>query len=407
MLGKRQLVTDSALTLAVLSALLLIAARPAQTQTEKVLYNFTGGTDGGNPYSRLTSDSAGNFYGTTFYGGFGLGTVFELSPNGSGGWNETVLYNFCSAPGCVDGAYPTYSYVTFDNKGNLYGTANQGGANGYGVVFELSRAGASWTETVLYNFGLAHGGVDPVNGLIMDSKGNLYGTTEYDVSGGIPGTVFELSTSGGGWTEQVIYDNADIYYGGLTMDAAGDIFGTTLSTAFELLPNGKGGWNPTVIHTFRGRGTILVDGSRPDGTPVLDQAGNLYGTTYYGGANGYGTVYRLSPGRTGWTEKILYSFGGGPKGDGSYPFAGIVFDATGNIYGTTVDGGQFGSAGTVYELAAPLGKGSYRERVLWSFNDTDGFEPYGSLILDSAGNLFGATADGGSSNRGVVFEMTP
>jgi uncharacterized repeat protein (TIGR03803 family) len=168
------------------------------------------------------------------------------------------------------------------------------------------------------------------------------------------------------------------------MDAAGNIFGASNTTVFKLSPNGHGGWNPTVIHTFSG--SYYVD------TPVLDHAGNLYGTTYKGGDYNAGTVYMLSLGKTGtWTSKILHAFGSGQ--DGAYSFGGIVFDAAGNIYGTTLYGGQFG-AGTVFELVAQARKGSYKEKVLWSFNSTDGYAPSGSLILDSAGDLYGTT-DGG------------
>jgi uncharacterized repeat protein (TIGR03803 family) len=166
-----------ALILAIFSAL-LFAPRPAQGQTDTVLYSFPGGSDGANPRSRLTFDSSGHLYGTTFQGGaYGYGTVFELSPNGSGGWNETVLYSFCSEGGknCTDGEYP-YSYVLFDSAGNLYGTASEGGANGSGVVFELSPVGKSWTETVLHSFSSGDGS-DPSSGLIMDKAGHLYGTT--------------------------------------------------------------------------------------------------------------------------------------------------------------------------------------------------------------------------------------
>ncbi len=238
-----------ALTLAVLSALLLIAAYPAQAQ-ETVLYNFTGGLggappgDGAYPQSSLTSDGADNFYGTTGGGGaFGSGTVFELSPNGSGGWNETVIYSFCSAPNCADGASPAYSYVIFDSVGNLYGTTSGGGSNGQGVVFELSPVGTSWTETVLHSFTGWAGGGQPVNGLIFDRAGNLYGTTYWggDDDAAVAegtcnpqcGTVFELSPSGDGWTEQVIYAVASSD-AGLTMDSAGNIFGVSTSTVFEL-----------------------------------------------------------------------------------------------------------------------------------------------------------------------------
>jgi len=396
----------AALTLAVLSALLIIAARPAQAQTETTLYAFTG-SDGSDPLSGLTFDGAGNLYGTDEGGGlYGYGTVFELSPNGSGGWNETTLYSFT---GGADGARPSNCAVIFDRVGNLYGTAAWGGAYGYGVVFELSPVGTSWTETVLHNFDGGDGG-GPENSLIMDPAGNLYGTTLYGAWGEYGG-VFELSPSGSGWTERLIYSfpSDTAISAGLTMDAAGNIFGVGTSTVFELSPNGTGGWNPTVIHTFTG---APRDGSTPEGTLVLDQAGNLYGTTVYGGAENIGTVYKLSPVTSGknngkWTERILHSFRGG-KEDGYEPWAGIVFDADGNIYGTTFFGGKFGD-GTVYELVAPVGTSSYyRMKVLWSFNIYNGYCPSATPILNSAGNLYG-TARGGwyPSGYDVAFEVTP
>jgi uncharacterized repeat protein (TIGR03803 family) len=391
------------LTLAVLSALLLVAAQPANAQTESVLYNFANSPDGATPDGQLTSDTAGNFYGTTVSGGLGYGTVFELSPNGVGGYDESVLYAFT---GAADGANPTHSSVIFDSLGNLYGSTWAGGANGYGVVYELSPVGASWTEAVLYSFNTnnpGQDGVHPSNGLIWDSSGNLYGTTYEGPAGG---SVFELSPDGsGGWTEKVVYSNC-VNYAGVTMDAHGNIFGAGCSNVFELSPNGSGGWTSTVIHAFAG-GT--KDGSDPESTPVVDSAGNVYGTTTAGGAHGQGTVYKLTPILTGkkkgtWTLKLLASFKGGTK-DGSDPFGGIVFDASGNIYGTTVSGGK-SSVGTVYELVATVGKTTYKEKVLWSFNGTDGSQPYANLILDG-GNLYGTTELGGTNSDGVVFELTP
>jgi uncharacterized repeat protein (TIGR03803 family) len=375
------------------------AVRLAQAQTETVLYSFKGGSDGCTPQSRLTSDGAGNFYGTTAFGGLGAGTVFELSPNGSGGWKETVLYSFT---GGADGSVPYFSYVLFDSEGNLYGTTYGGGVYGYGVVFELSPVGTGWTETVLHSFAGGTDDANPLNGLIMDTAGNLYGRTY--ASGGGNGSVFELSKSGDGWTKQVIYSGAP-GFAGLTMDAAGNIFGVAsnggaIDVAFELLPNGNGGWNPTVIHTFSGGTT---DGLVAEGTPVLDHAGNLYGTTLGGGSKNNGTVYKLSRGMNGWTEKILHSFEGGSN-DGSDPLAGIVFDAAGNIYGTTEFGGN-PLAGTVYELVAPVGTGVYKEKVLWKFDTTDGYEPIDSLILDNAGNLYGTTPEGGTNGCGVLFKV--
>jgi uncharacterized repeat protein (TIGR03803 family) len=384
----------SLMTLAVLSVMLLSASRSAQAQGEAVLYSFGGGSDGANPESRLTPQG-GNLYGTTFGGGLGSGTVFELSPNGSGGWTETVLYKFCSAQNCADGANPTYSYVTFDSRGNLYGTAYAGGANGYGVVFELSPAQSGWTETVLYSFANSPDGANPVNGLLMDTAGNLYGTT---FAGGITGngTVFEMTSSGGKWTERDIYDISSTN-SGLTMDAHGDIFGTTYRTVFELIPNGSGGWNPTVIFTFT---NAAKTGWNPNGTPVLDSAGNLYGTTLTGGLNGGGTAYKLIPAKVGkWTEQILHAFGA----PNSHPLAGLVFDSSGNLYGTTSQGGRFGD-GTVFELAAA--NGSYTYKVLLAFTGEDGNAAYASMIW-GGGHLYGTTFLGGSSGNGTVFAVNP
>ncbi len=363
---------------------------------EIVLYNFAGGSDGVYPASGLIFDGVGNLYGTIWQGGaFGVGNVYELSPNGNGGCNKTVLYSFT---GGADGAYADGN-VIFDSVGNLYGTALSGGANGDGVVFELSPAGTSWTGTVLYSFAGGADGASP-GSLIMGSASNFYGTNSAGV--------FELSPSGGGWTNRVIYSVEAS--SGLTMDDAGNIFGAGwvygVNTLFELSPNGNGGWNPTALHVFNGAGH---DGDEAFGTPVLDKAGNLYGTTIFGGdprcQYGCGTVYRLHPITKGkkkgeWTESILLSFRGGE--DGAYPAAGIVFDAAGNIYGDTV-----GGDGTVFELLAPVGSGGYKEKVLWSFNGADGFEPGDSLILDSAGNLYGTTMQGGVNTRGDVFEVIP
>ena len=388
------IIMRGALTLAALSLLLLIAASPAHAQTETVLYNFSGGDDGRNPYSRLTSDGAGNFYGTTFNGGaFASGTVFELSPNGNGGWNETVLYSF---NGGLDGSNPWFSPVIFDRKGNLYGTTFYGGPGGTGVVFELSPTEGSWTETVLHDFAGGEDGANPINGLVIDPAGNLYGTTYQGGQGG--GVVFELIPSGGTWTEQIIYEDADTVWGGVTVDPSGDIFGATPSSIFELSPNGSGGWNYAIIKKFNPGGR----NGGPADTPVLDQAGDVYGTTT--GGYSFGTVFKLSPGNKGkWTKKTLRHFAGGRRG--GLPWPSVVIDAAGNIYGTTIQGGKSGD-GVVYELS-PSGAGSYKEKVLCTFNGTNGAQPWGSLILDSAGNLYGTTDVGGTSNAGTVYEVTP
>jgi len=375
--------------LALLLSLALIGIRPAQAQTYKVLYNFTGGGDGGGPQSSLTFDGAGNLYGTTSAGGLGYGTVFELSPNGNGGWNETVLYSFT---GGTDGAYPEQSNVIFDGAGNLYGTA-YGGGNGYGVVFELSPEGAGWTETVLHSFGV--NSRFPQAGVIMDNEGNLYGADETGV--------FELSRSGVSWTFQVIYtSDIGVNGAGLTMDATGNIFGVRESKAFMLSPNGSEGWTPTVIYDF---GPTAHPEGTPRFFPYQGTSKMLYGTTEFGGSSKQGTIYglwniRLTKNGT-WQEGTVHIFKGGDAGN--YPYGGVVF---GNalylpMYGTTTAGGVY-NAGTVFTIGT-----DWKWRLLWSFNGTDGSQPDGSLVTDSAGNLYGTTYGGGSSGAGVVFELNP
>jgi len=404
MLGKFQYMSLSAFTLAVLSVFLLIAVRSAQAQTETVLYNFCAQGEpcrsGEDPESSLTPDGAGNFYGTTILGGanypqacgLGCGVVFELSPDGQGGWSETVLYNFCSVNSpvfCADGYEPVGPVI--EVSGNLYGTTTMGGMNQEGVIFELSPSGGIWTETVLFNFSGTVGG--PVSGLIMDKTGNLYGATP-----GAEGAVYELSSNGsGGWTEQVIYSVA-MSRAGLVMDASGNIYSVDKTQhVFELSPNGNGGWNASNILTFAG-----PNGYNPQSVPVLDSIGNLYGTTTGGGPVGGGTVWELSSSKKGWKEKVLHSFTATKKG--LVPVGGIVLDSAGNIYGTTQEGGK--ANGIVFELSPPVSKGAYQEKILCTFNIKNGARPESSLVLDSAGNLYG-TAAGGSRSGGVVFEVTP
>lgn len=269
---KLAVATRGALMMAILAALLPVAARSAQAQTETVLYNFTGGSDGGGPLSALVSHG-GNLYGTTVFGGVGdsgsgAGTIFELSPNGAGGWNETVLYNFCSEGGasCTDGAYPD-GPVLFDSVGNLYGATPEGGSAscpftvGCGVVFELSPLDTGWTETVLHTFCLNFTGecVDGVipSGILRDAQGNLYG----EVTAG----VFELTPSSSGWSYKFISFNIENSTSGLTMDADGNIYGTGNGIVFELSPNGKGGWTTTVLYTF-----VNTSGVVAWGPPLLD-----------------------------------------------------------------------------------------------------------------------------------------
>ncbi len=390
----------------------ILASRPTQAQTETVLHDFAY-TDGQFLIAGLTSDGAGNFYGAATLGGTGgAGTVFEISPDGND-WTTTVLYNFTGEP---DGAEPIGSLI-FDHAGNLYGATQYGGLYGKGAVFELTPGNKGWKESVLYSFTNGSDGEFPATALIIDAAGNLYGAIEN--CGTRPqyhGAVFELSPSPNGWTERVIYSagkKAVEIEAGLTMDSVGNIFGVSDTTLFKLSPDGNGGWNSTALYDFVNGPN---NGEVPQGTPIVDQVGNIFGTTALGGLGspGNGTVYEVSPGENGtWTEKILYSFKGGSNGGG--PFAGVILDANGNLYGSTRDGGKPGSYGTVFELKAPVGKGRYQHKVLWRFNGADGEVPYGGLILDGSDNLYGTTYRGGmltgycagSDGCGVAFKLTP
>lgn len=395
---------------ALLLTALLMTAVSMQAQTVTALFSFcpppdnncAASPDGSSPQSSLTPDGAGGFYGTTYEGGIvDYGTVFKLSRNASGGWDETVIYKFT---GGAAGDNPWFSNVILDKSGNLYGTLSWGGTGnegeGYGLVFQLSRLAGVWTENVLYRFLGGTDGAHPVNGLVMDQAGNLYGKTMDGGTGG-NGTIFEVSPSASGWTERVIY-NLDAGYGGLAIDQLGHIFSTSSTTVFELSPNGNGGWSPRVLHTFTG----AQDGSSPVGAIVL-HGGSLYGVTSLGGSENQGTVYRLVPQANGEPkEEILYSFPGGSSG-GAQPWAGIVFDPAGNIYGTTLLGGP--NSGFVYELVAPVGTGNYTEKILGALSDVGGLNAwcYSTLIRDKAGNLYGTTEGGGSNSAGTVFEVTP
>ncbi len=409
-------------SLATFGLALLVTATAASQ--EKVLHSFGNGTDGESPYGSLIMDAAGNLYGTTYWGGIrGSGMVFELTPNESGGWTEKVLHSFGNR---ADGAGPTGGLI-FDAAGNLYGTTENGGihlCNGVncGTVFELSPNGSGgWTEKVLHSFGGGDDGSAPYAGVVFDTAGNLYGTT---IIGGTAalGTVFELRPNdSGGWTERVLHNFGnhpnDGYYpfSGLVFDGAGNLYGTTeqggihscgvttCGTVFGLTPNGSGGWTETVLHNF-GRGS---DGNLPEAGLTIDAAGNLYGTTYSGGIYTEGTVFELSP-RVGggWTETVLRSFWF-QSGDGAYPVAGLILDTAGNLYGTTRDSGIHGD-GTAFEMSPKQG-GGWIETVLHSFNENgrDGYSPYAGLMMDAAGNLYGTTNAGGIHGWGTVFEITP
>jgi uncharacterized repeat protein (TIGR03803 family) len=405
-----------------LIAVLAISAQlSAQEQEEKapkpptysVLYTFTGGSDGGIPLGGdLILDPEGNLYGTTGFGGDlscltfstpGCGVVFKLDRTGK----ESVLHGFT---GGTDGKTPI-SGVVQDDEGNVYGTTYSGGSYGAGVVFKLDRAG---DETILYTFtGGADGGC-PAYGLLRDDAGNLFGAGACGGTNG-KGVAFTLDRIG---KETVLYsftggpDGA--YPNNLTRDAEGDFvgaayaggnlnecFGQGCGVVFKLSRAGK----ETVLYTFNG----AADGGDPSANVIPDEAGNLYGTAYSGGnlsgCNGYGcgVVFKLD--RTG-KETVLYAFTGGA--DGSGPVADLIRDDEGNLYSTTEYGGvstgspciYAGNCGVVFKVDR-FGK----ETVLYSFTGgTDGANPFGGLVRDAEGNLYGATC-ATSVGCGVVFKI--
>jgi len=396
-------------TTSFLMALLAFLAFPvlqAKPQTLTVLYSFAGGTDGGNPFAGLVIDKDGNLYGTTVQGGdlacssgFGCGTVFKLDKTG----RETVLYSFTDVP---DGSLPLAGLVR-DKEGNLYGTTADGGSGncygsigtlvGCGTVFELDKTG---NESVLYSFRDTPDGSEPVAGLVMDKEGNLYGTAKAGGSSSF-GIVFKIDATG---KETVLHSFSGIDGGipeaGLVMDKERTLYGTTVAggssifgTVFKLDTIDK----ETVLHSF----INVPDGGSPKAGLVMDKEGNLYGTTFEGGASGYGAVFKVDRSRK---ETVLHSFSGL---DGAIPFAGLVMDRKGNFYGTTGYGGASFrppnsiGAGTVFKVDT-----TGTESVLHSFSGMDGAGPQAGLVMDKEGNLYGTTAFGGTYDYGTVFKLT-
>jgi uncharacterized repeat protein (TIGR03803 family) len=385
---KRQQLSEGlgavAVGLGLVLLLAVLGAGSAQAQTFTVLYAFTGGADGREPYAGLVRDNAGNLYGTTYAGGtFDLGTVFKVTKAGE----ETVLHSFS---GVADGASPLAGLVR-DMSGNLYGTTLSGGSEGNGTVFKVDDSGK---ETVLYSFKEGN----PSGALVLDPAGNLYGTTDVGGLYGF-GAVFKLDTTGKRtWLYSFDGGPFDGEYpvAGLIRDRAGNLYGTTsgggnyrYGTVFVLPQHG----GQTVLHSFDYNNS---DGAVPFAGLVRDEAGNLYGTTTMGGGSSAGMVFKLS--RDG-TETQLYSFTG--QSDGGLPYAGLVRNSVGNLYGTTYNGGAYGY-GTIFKLDI-----NGWETVLHNFSYADGGFPYAGLVRDAAGNLYGTTFQGGSSGAGTVFKLTP
>jgi uncharacterized repeat protein (TIGR03803 family) len=379
-----------------LFALVITGTHTAHAQaTYKTLYNF-GGADGSLPYGLLTLVGS-NLYGTSLYGGaFGNGTVFEVNANG----REKVLYSFT---GGSDGSLA--AGVISDKNGNLYGTTVWGGVERAGAVFKIDKSG---NETVLHSFtGFPTDGENPEAGPVRDQAGSLYGTT-LNAGGFGFGSVFKVDASG---TETLLYSftggsDGAYPYGGLIIDDAGNLYGcTAYGGPYGTGTNGNGvvfkidsAGNESVLYSFAG-GT---DGAHPWAGVIRDHAGNLFGTTHDGGSStncpaNCGTVFKLDP---KGTESILHNFTGYP-GDGSGPVGNLVADPAGNLYGTTPDGGVATYvAGIVYKLSQ-----QGKETVLHSFTGAEGAAPQWGMIRDSASDLYGVTPFGGTTGNGVVFEI--
>jgi uncharacterized repeat protein (TIGR03803 family) len=399
------------------TACILFPSLPSFATTETILHTFTGGSDANSSYP-LVLDSSGNLYGTTQ--AFG-GEVFQLAPNGSGGWNYQVLYSFSAPNQCnTDGCYPVGA-LTLDNSGNIYGVNGTGGANGAGTVFQLSKdSKGNWSYGVIDNFGpeFSGDGYWPRAGVVY-RNGVLYGTTSY---GGAydSGCVFSLTLNqSGGWSEALLHSFANDSVDGVTpmtpviFDPQGSIYGTTShggpsseGTVYELSANGSA-WSEQILFNFTSSGYAV------EPSALAYFSGRLYGSTAQSGQYNFGSIYQLSPSAGSWTQTILYNFAGG-KG-GAFP-NGMVIDSRGGIFVTTSMGGGSGVCklppdpqnwycGAVF-LFTPTVSGTWKATILYRFGNSHGSNPTG-LILDGSENMYGTTYTGGTAGTqyGVVFKL--
>jgi hypothetical protein len=392
-------------------------------QSLSVLHDF-GGSNGDRPSSGLTMDAAGNLYGTTQYGGIlncdeggvaGCGVAYRLKKVNSR-WIFYLLYQF---PG-INNFLPTYPLdITIGPSGVPYGVTWGGGSNDAGTLFHLqptpngtSGANAPWLYHVDHNFGSGDDGAQPTTQVVFDPAGNIFGAAEDGGTGNL-GVVYELTCSGGGWTERILYnflgppDGSEPH--GVALDGAGNICGTTISggnqecyhnygcgTVYELTQTGSS-WTRTILHVFE----ESTDGGNP-GPLLRDSAGNLFGLTNVGAAGNNGSIWELSPTQNGWVFTVLYTFPA-PTYEWAGPFRPVM-DASGALYGVNNAGGAY-SYGNIYKLAPSNGGWTYTD--LYDFvGGGDGCYPRGPVALDAAGNIYGTTqfcADGG----GNVWELTP
>jgi len=415
-------------------------AMQAPAQTETTIYKFHWNTDGAWPMATLTTDKAGNLYGTTFEGGgsvncgfdtnmpWGCGTVFEVTAptKESPSWKEAPIYVFTNTG---DGTNPSGG-VVFDQAGNLYGVTSYGGTLNGGTLYQLvppASGSGPWTENTIYNFSTSNDGYDFPTYVVFDKAGNLYGINVTGPYGG----VFELSPPAGGagtWTYTQIHtftgapnDGGDPL-GGLAIDSSGNLYGVTnvggsstncgsgCGTVYELSPPSTKGasWQETILYNFQGD----PDGNYPEGGVLLGNGGNIYGTTHSGGVNGalyggYGTVYELAkPQMAGdpWIESVLYSFDGLYSNSGGGPIGVPIQDAAGNLYGM--------ASPVAFELSPPSMSGeAWTETTLYNFSSWDGVGEFNSGLARHNNTLFGVTQGGGICNvhqcNGTVFKVTP
>jgi uncharacterized repeat protein (TIGR03803 family) len=412
--------------------LAIVAGTPGQSQTASlttlVSFNFTSG--GAAPQAGLIADAKGNLFGTATYSGdTDNGIVFEIEKTASGYASiPTILVSFNGANGSLP-----YAGLIADANGNLFGTTNLGGANGFGTVFEIEKTATGYasTPTVLVSFN-GTDGANPFAGVIADASGNLFGTTQIGGSNVLPnhsrgGTVFEIEKTASGYasTPTILYSfcaqgirpegcaDGEWPVAGLLADANGNLFGTTdgggangLGTVFEIEKTASGyASTPTILVSFNG-----TDGANPFAGLIADASGNLFGTTSGGGANllpsgaGAGTVFEIERTATGYAiaPTVLVSFNGT---DGANPYAGLIADANGNLFGTTAFGGA-NDLGTVFKIEKTASGFASSPTVLANFNGANGSVPFqGGVIADPKGNLFGTTQYGGPNDAGTVFEL--
>lgn len=432
-------------TACALFMLAVAASGNASASTLKTLYTFCeqkGCGNGSSPEGNLVMDQHENIFGILGGGGIGYGAIYELRRTGKGAWKFKVLYRFCSEQNCTDGRYPQAGLIV-DVSGNLYGTTSEGGGdNHYGTVFELKNEQGVWGHVVLHAFtDSGHEGGSPSgaltytgaqNGMPYDGVSHLFGTTQ--ISGDGVGTVFQLTPSGDSWTLQTIHDftnllsDGGIPYAGLIPDSAGNLYGTTLygggngggpnyaGTVFELSPSG-GDWTESILYRFCAQEIYCADFEHPWDRLAMDASGALLGTAADGGPICYrhnhcgGGVFKLSSNEGQWTYNVVYGFCGRKVDDircptGKDPQTGLTLDSVGNAYGTTKLGGLYG-VGVVFKLEPD---GAYT--TLYDFcslaDCSDGKWPLGELLTNPRnGHLYGTTLGGGANDGGTIFELIP